>query len=216
MKFVIASGYFNPLRPTHIEYLSLAKNLGDRLIVIVNNDEQVKLKREVPFMNERDRRMIINSLKCVDSVVMSIDKDATVCETIRDVHNFYSNLGYKFQNDVTNSIIFAKGGDRFAEEIPESSVCKELGIKIVDRLGKKDGSSSELLEDYFNARVASILAEPLKIKSYCVTPYVPPSIDYCKCEKPELKSYTSGLPYLGPVCKKCEKYTGDRIQCQKY
>lgn len=156
MKLIIASGYFNPLRPAHIEYLSLARGLGDRLIVIVNNDEQVKLKRDITFMNEADRRYIVQSLKCVDGTVMSTDVDSSVCKTIESIYNHYSNLGYIYNNDAHNSITFAKGGDRFAGEIPESLICKELGIKIVDGLGKKDGSSSELLDNYFESRVSSL------------------------------------------------------------
>jgi D-beta-D-heptose 7-phosphate kinase/D-beta-D-heptose 1-phosphate adenosyltransferase len=193
MKFVITSGYFNPIRPAHIEYLSLAKQLGDRLIVIVNNDQQVKLKREVPFMNESDRRMIVQSLKCVDGVVASTDTDKSVCKSIRDIYNYYNSIGYKLNTDSTNSMIFAKGGDRFAEEIPESSVCKELGIKIVDSLGDKHGSSGELLDDYFNHRASSLLLEPLK----------QPTIYYCICDNPLIMSHTS-------KCQKCYKYIPKR------
>ena len=43
-KLVIASGYFNPLHKGHIEYLKRSKELGNSLIVIVNNDVQVGLK----------------------------------------------------------------------------------------------------------------------------------------------------------------------------
>jgi len=214
MKLIIASGYFNPIRPAHIEYLSLARGLGDRLIVIINNDEQVKLKRDIPFMNEADRRYIVQSLKCVDGTVMSIDMDGSVCKTIESIYNHYSNLGYIYNNDAHNSVTFAKGGDRFAGEIPESSICKELGIKIVDGLGKKDGSSSELLDAYFKSRISST-SQPF-LTPYAVVDYIPSEIEYCKCEKPKLASYTSGLPYLGPKCEICEKYTGDRINCQQH
>ena len=40
--------------------------------------------------------------------------------------------------------IFAKGGDRKINEIPESKICEDLGIKIVDGLGQKIRSSSDL------------------------------------------------------------------------
>ncbi len=138
MKLVIASGYFNPIRPVHIEYLSLAKNIGDRLIVIINNDEQIKLKKETPFMNEADRRYIVQSLKCVDGTVLSIDQDSSVSNTIKNIYEHYTGLGYAFNKDAFYSITFAKSGNRYANEIPESKICKELGIKIVDSLGNKD------------------------------------------------------------------------------
>jgi len=128
MKVVATSGYFDPLHVGHIECLELAKQLGDKLIVIVNSDFQAKLKKGNPFMNQDDRMKIIASLKCVDEVFLSIDKDKSQCETLK----------YLKPN------IFAKGGDRTSKEIPESEICAELGIKIIDGLGKKIRSSSEL------------------------------------------------------------------------
>ena len=79
-------------------------------------------------MNEQDRLKIVSALKCVDEVFLSIDKDKTQCESLRHL----------------KPTIFAKGGDRMSNEIPESKVCRELGIEIVDRLGKKIRSSSKL------------------------------------------------------------------------
>ena len=128
MKVVVTSGYFDPLHVGHIECLELAKQLGGKLIVIVNNDLQAKLKKGKSFMAEEDRMKIVSSLKCVDEVFLSIDKDKTQCKT----------LSYLKPD------IFAKGGDRMSSEIPESKVCKNLGIQIVDGLGKKIRSSSKL------------------------------------------------------------------------
>ena len=45
-KIIIVSGYFNPLHKGHIEYFKNAKNYGDVLFVIVNNDYQRKLKAQ--------------------------------------------------------------------------------------------------------------------------------------------------------------------------
>ena len=128
MKIVVTSGYFDPLHVGHLECLEMAKELGDRLIVIVNSDLQAKLKKGKSFMNENDRMKIVSALKCVDEVFLSIDKDKSQCESLRHI----------------NPDIFAKGGDRMSDEIPESKVCKELGIDIVDGLGEKIRSSSDL------------------------------------------------------------------------
>ena len=128
MKVVATSGYFDPLHVGHLECLEIAAELGDKLIVIVNSDLQAKLKKGKSFMNQYDRMKIIASLKCVDEVFLSIDKDKSQCETLK----------YLKPN------IFAKGGDRTSKEIPESEICAELGIKIIDGLGKKIRSSSEL------------------------------------------------------------------------
>ena len=129
MKIVAASGYFNPLHKGHVEYLERAREIGDTLIVIVNNDFQVKLKGSQEFMTQEERLSIVRSLRCVDMAVLSIDSDPTVCETLK----------------IIRPHIFAKGGDRYTYEIPESKICHDLGIAIVDGLGKKIQSSSWLL-----------------------------------------------------------------------
>ena len=125
---VATSGYFDPLHVGHLECLEMAAELGDKLIVIVNSDLQAKLKKGESFMKEEDRMRIVSALKCVDEVFLSIDKDKSQCESLRHI----------------NPDIFAKGGDRTSDEIPESKVCKELNIDIVDGLGEKIRSSSDL------------------------------------------------------------------------
>ncbi len=68
-KVVIVSGYFDPLHIGHLEYFRLAKELGDKLVVIVNNDKQCELKKGESFMNERDRLEIVFELGMVDEVL---------------------------------------------------------------------------------------------------------------------------------------------------
>lgn len=114
----------------HIECFKLAKKLGDKLIVIVNNDKQATLKKGKEFMPFKERVEIIKSIKWVDEVFPSIDEDKTVCKSLEAVR----------------PDIFAKGGDRMAGEIPEGGICKRLGIKIVDGLGEKIQSSSDLIK----------------------------------------------------------------------
>tara|TARA_B110000263_G_C14780453_1_gene272962 strand:+ start:20 stop:427 length:408 start_codon:yes stop_codon:yes gene_type:complete len=126
MIIVATSGYFDPLHVGHIEYLELAKKLGNKLVVIVNNDFQANLKKGKSFMNEKDRMKIILSLKCVDEVFLSIDNDKTQCKSL----------------EFLKPNIFANGGDRKENEIPESTICKKLNIQIVDGLGEKIRSSS--------------------------------------------------------------------------
>jgi len=127
---VAVSGYFDPLHIGHIEYLELAKKLGDRLIVIINNDFQTEQKKGYVFMPHKERERIIKKLLGVDETFISIDEDSTVCKSLE-----------KIKPD-----IFAKGGDRFSEEVPEKRLCKKLGIKMVDGLGEKIQSSSELVK----------------------------------------------------------------------
>jgi cytidyltransferase-like protein len=130
MTTVCASGYFNPLHKGHIEYLEQARSLGDELIVIVNSDHQRALKGSKEFQLEDERMKIVGALRCVSRVFLAIDKDGTVCESLKAIR----------------PAIFAKGGDRFASEIPEASVCKKYGIIMVDGLGNKIQSSSWLLK----------------------------------------------------------------------
>ena len=95
-----------------------AKKLGDRLVVIVNNDHQVKLKGKVPFLNQADRVKIISAIKWVDKVFLSIDRDPSVCKSLAKV----------------KPDIFAQGGDRKKGNIPEAEekICRRLRIKRVD------------------------------------------------------------------------------------
>lgn len=126
---VCASGYFDPIHKGHIEYLKKAKELGDELIVIVNTDRQAKKKKGYYFMEEEERALIVSSLKFVDSVILSMDEDLSVCKT----------LGY------IKPDIFAKGGDKNEFNIPEKEVCDKNNIKIISKLGEKVQSSSWLL-----------------------------------------------------------------------
>ena len=128
MKIVATSGYFDPLHVGHLECLELAKELGDKLIVIVNSDHQARLKKGKPFMKEADRLKIVAALKCVDEVFLSIDKDKSQCKSLKKIKPH----------------IFAKGGDRTSDEIPESKVCKQYDIQIIDGLGAKIRSSSDM------------------------------------------------------------------------
>ncbi|MFL2639508.1 MAG: adenylyltransferase/cytidyltransferase family protein [Flavobacteriaceae bacterium] len=128
MKTVVVSGYFDPVHVGHLEYLKLAKDLGDKLIVIVNNNEQCILKKGKPFMDELDRLEIVKSLKMVDDVFLSIDKDKSVIRSL----------------EILKPNIFANGGDRNTNEVPESVICKKYNIKMIDGLGNKIRSSSDL------------------------------------------------------------------------
>ena len=128
MKKVAVSGYFDPLHVGHLEYLKLAKSLGDYLIVIVNSNSQCKIKKGKPFMDENDRLEIVRNLKMVDEVFLSIDQDKTVCMSLE-----------KIRPD-----IFANGGDRSTDEVPEIVICNKHKIKMIDGLGEKIRSSSDL------------------------------------------------------------------------
>jgi len=137
-KLVAVSGYFDPPTPTHLIYFRAAKDLGDFLVVILNTDEQLLLKRKGTKLEGRiryeflDRAFVVNEFKPVNLVVRSIDKGRGISETIRAIR----------------PDIFAKGGDRDITNIPqeEIDVCKEVGCEIIGGVGggrdKKTHSSS--------------------------------------------------------------------------
>ena len=125
---VAVSGYFDPLHVGHLEYFVKAKELGDLLYVIVNSDFQAKLKKNTSFMIENDRLEIIQSLRIVDKAFLSIDKDKSVSNTLKMI----------------NPDIFGNGGDQIKGSILEERTCSENNIKIVDCLGQKIRSSSEI------------------------------------------------------------------------
>lgn len=133
---VAASGYFDPLHVGHVEYLRKAKALGDKLIVIVNNGRQAILKKGYEFMPFKERMEIVKSLKFVDGIFSSIDEDKSVCKSLEAI----------------KPNIFAKGGDRLSSEIPEAEICRKLNIRIIDGLGDKIQSSSDLIENQKNAK----------------------------------------------------------------
>ncbi|NCQ16596.1 adenylyltransferase/cytidyltransferase family protein [Candidatus Falkowbacteria bacterium] len=136
---VAVSGYFNPMHVGHLEMMEKAKKLGDRLVVIVNNDYQVKLKGRVPFLNQKDRMKIVSAIKWVDKVFLSIDRDSSVSKSLAKV----------------KPDIFAQGGDRKHGNIPtsETDICRKLNIRRVDGLGKKIRSSSVLIAQAVKKKV---------------------------------------------------------------
>lgn len=136
-KAIIVSGYFNPIHKGHLEYFNNAKDMADELFVIVNSDFQRKLKGSREFQEEDERLFIVQNIKAVDKAIISIDKDRTVCKTICFLFEKY---GDKYQ------LAFANGGDQDNNSIPETPICKELSIELIDGLGEKIQSSSWLLK----------------------------------------------------------------------
>ena len=132
MKLVCVSGYFDPIHIGHIEYFKKSKKIGDKLMVIVNNDHQAKLKKGKAFMPVKERIKIIEELRCVDYVIESIDRDRTVCDTLSKV--------------LPKPTFFCNGGDQNNNTIPEGPVCDERNIELRDGFGDKIQSSSWLIK----------------------------------------------------------------------
>ena len=132
---VIVSGYFSPLHCGHLDYLEAGASLGDRLIVIVNNDLQQKKKKGKVILAQQDRLRIVKALSIVDEACVSIDDDSSVKKTIESI---------ALKNQQFN-LIFANGGDRNEpSDIPEVDVCREHKIRLIFGVGgstKRDSST---------------------------------------------------------------------------
>jgi cytidyltransferase-like protein len=139
MSVMVLSGYFNPIHPGHISLILDAKKYADKLIIIVNTDEQAKSKGGVPFLDEWGRCEIIRNIKGVDEAFLAIDSDGTVVKSLEKIK--IDNRGDK--------IFFGNGGDRspHISSIPEVQFCKENEIVLVYGIGdQKRYSSSCLIE----------------------------------------------------------------------
>jgi len=135
-KLIIVSGYFNPLHKGHLDLFEKAKDIGDLLCVIVNNDIQRELKGSKFFQDQDERIQIIRALSIVDMAWISVDKDLTQNETLKVmVDKFYGSM----------KLAFANGGDQTNETIPEADICRTFDIELIDGLGDKIQSSSWLL-----------------------------------------------------------------------
>ena len=142
MRVVAISGYFNPIHTGHIDYIKSASELGDILVVIVNNDYQVELKGSVPFQEENERFKIVSNIKNVNRAVLSIDQDSTVCDSLRMVYQTYQD------DPFFDEMVFCNGGDRKEGGVPEDLLEQELGIRMIYNVGgEKTQSSSELIQN---------------------------------------------------------------------
>ena len=137
MKIVLVTGGFDPIHSGHIAYFEAAKKLGDTLIVGVNSDEWLQRKKGRAFMPLHERMRIVSSMTAVDAAYRFDDRDGSAVEFIKAMKAQYPS----------DEIIFANGGDRTHENIPEMVVD---GVQFVFGVGgfNKANSSSWILEDW--------------------------------------------------------------------
>ena len=132
---IAVSGGFDPLHIGHIRMMEKAAEFGP-LYVILNSDKFLLNKKGRVFMPFEERKEIIKALRCVHQVVDCIDDDQTVCRTLEELR----------------PDAFLNGGDR-VWYVPETEICRKLGIAMIFGIGGgKINSSSKLCEDYENAK----------------------------------------------------------------
>jgi len=144
MKIVIVTGGFDPLHSGHIAYFKAAKELGDYLVVGVNSDEWLARKKGRSFMPYEERKSIVQEIGVVDEIIAFDDSDNTASDAIRQTMSKWPQEDY----------IFANGGDRTKENIPEMEVFHpRLTFKFGVGGEDKKNSSSWILEEYKHPKV---------------------------------------------------------------
>ena len=168
MKIVIVSGGFDPIHSGHIAYIDAASKLGDKLIIALNSDNWLINKKGKFFMPFNERRSIVENLKKVDSVIdFDDDENGTAINALTKVKEMYPR----------DQIIFANGGDRNKDNIPEMSI---NGIDFIFSVGgdNKKNSSSWILKNwkyYHEERIWGSFynlfeKEHVKVKELIVSP----------------------------------------------
>jgi len=137
MKIVIVTGGFDPIHSGHIALLKEAKNLGHALAVGLNSDEWLRRKKGHEFMPWSERSAIIENLKMVDVVFSFDDSDGSAIDAIKRVKEVYPE----------DELIFANGGDRTKDNIPEMIF---EDVEFVFGIGGEDkkNSSSWILDEW--------------------------------------------------------------------
>ena len=143
MKIVIVTGGFDPIHSGHIALLKEAKNLGHALAVGLNSDEWLRRKKGHEFMPWSERSAIIENLKMVDIVFSFDDSDGSAIDAIKRVKEVYPD----------DELIFANGGDRTKDNIPEMIFDD---VEFVFGVGGEDkkNSSSWILDEWKSPKTA--------------------------------------------------------------
>src|SRR3989338_9233606 len=135
-RIIAVSGGFDPIHIGHVRMFQEAKKMGDKLIVILNNDHWLLKKKGYVFMPQEERREIIKAIAGVDEVVLTSNgpatEDMSICNELKKIRPH----------------IFANGGDRTKKNIPEIPVCKSISCKMIFSVGRggKIQSSSWLVD----------------------------------------------------------------------
>lgn len=169
-KIVLVTGGFDPVHSGHIAYFKAAKTLGDMLIVGLNSDEWLVRKKGAAFMPWNERLCIINNLSMVDEVFTFDDSDGSAKHFIQQVRAHYPDA----------ELIFANGGDRTKENIPEMDI-QDNNLEFVFGVGGEDkkNSSSWILQEWKTPkterpwgyyRVLHAIGPGLKVKELTVDP----------------------------------------------
>ena len=136
--YYIVSGGFDPIHEGHIEMIKASAATSDGVIVLVNSDAWLCRKKGKNFQNMKTRKTILENLKGVIDVLEFDDADNSACDGIRKARAKYPD----------DNLVFANGGDRRKDNIPEIPVCDECHVALAFGVGgdNKANASSWILE----------------------------------------------------------------------
>ena len=139
--YALVSGGFDPVHVGHLRMFQDAKNLSNKVILLLNNDEWLIKKKGKPFMNQNQRKEILDEFKSIDEVIIQSSSDDSSDHAIEQFAI----------NNQNKTICYCNGGDRSnIKNIREASICKKLGINLEFGVGgeEKIESSSDLTKNY--------------------------------------------------------------------
>lgn len=144
MKTIIISGGFDPIHIGHVRMIKEAQRRAERLVVIINNDNWLMKKKGYVFMPELERAEVILAMLRPNDFFRF-----TTHEKDFDDRSVCADLIILQKQMSSSELIFANGGDRLADNIPEYELCQELGITMIFNVGGgKVQSSSDLVKKY--------------------------------------------------------------------
>ena len=139
--YALVSGGFDPVHVGHLRMFQDAKNLSNKVILLLNNDEWLIKKKGKPFMNQNQRKEILEEFKSITEVIIQTSSEKSSSRAIEEFVNNNSN----------KSICYCNGGDRSnIKNILESDICQKLGVSLEFGIGgeEKVESSSQLTKNY--------------------------------------------------------------------
>lgn len=138
--YYIVSGGFDPIHEGHIEMIKASAQASDGVIVLANSDDWLCRKKGKNFHSMKTRRAILENIKGVIDVLEFNDSDNSACDGIRKARAKYPN----------DNLVFANGGDRGKDNIPETLVCNECHVELAFSVGgsNKANSSSWILAEW--------------------------------------------------------------------
>tara|TARA_B100000767_G_C19680959_1_gene499565 strand:- start:383 stop:1162 length:780 start_codon:yes stop_codon:yes gene_type:complete len=139
--YALVSGGFDPVHVGHLRMFQDAKKLSDNVILLLNNDEWLIKKKGKPFMNQNQRKEILDEFSSVSQVIIQKSNNKSSSKAIEDFVN----------NNPNKKICYCNGGDRSnIKNIHESEICRKLSVDLQFGVGGevKIESSSELTKNY--------------------------------------------------------------------